>query len=363
MPHTERSIKINNLFVTALNNNVFPGASFAFSKWENGEYSRKTNYYGFAQVDPEKKALQEDSVFDLASLTKVLSTVPLLLNLLDKKKLSLDTELQSIFTFCPPDKSNITIEQLLSHRSGLAAHREYFKALMQLPSPKRENAILAMILEEDLVSVPGEKCCYSDLGFILLGFIVEKINGLSLTRLADNLIYKPLGLSNDLFYPSVHNKNKIEYVSTEKCSWTGKMLCGQVHDDNCRAMGEVAGHAGLFGTLHGVLSMCEYFLNQWKGRVQHPSYSNECLQRILEPVGNSGWTLGFDMVSETESSAGRYFSRGSVGHLGFTGTSFWIDPIQDCIVVLLTNRVHPTRDNWKIKEFRPVFHNIIMKKE
>ena len=362
MLQTERSLKVDNLFVSALNNNVFPGASFGFSKWHNGMYSRETNFYGYAQLDPEKKELQKDSVFDLASLTKVLSTVPLLLNLLDSNKINLETELQTIFSSCPSDKATITIAQLLCHRSGLAAHRDFFTALLQLPPKKRKKSLLTMILEDDLVSTPGESCCYSDLGFILLGFIIEKIHGTNLAQLAEELLYKPLDLSEDLFYPALSTRNNPEYVSTERCPWTRKMLCGKVHDDNCRAMGGVAGHAGLFGTLYGALSMCEHFLDQWQGRGQHPSYSNKSLQRILKPIENSGWTLGFDMVSETDSSAGHYFSRGSVGHLGFTGTSFWIDPIQDCIVVLLTNRVHPTRENWKIKNFRPIFHDTVMEK-
>ncbi len=217
------------------------------------------------------------------------------------------------------------------------------------------------IFKENLIAAPGEKSCYSDIGFILLGFIVEKITGVSLAEAAKDLLYGPLGLSDDLFYPSLQEKKNVDYVSTEKCPWTGNMLSGKVHDENCRAIGGVAGHAGLFGTLHGVLSMCEQFLDQWKGRGEHPAYSNKQLQRILEPVGNSGWTMGFDLVSESGSSSGNFFTKESVGHLGFTGTSFWIDPVKECIIVLLTNRVHPTRENWKIKEFRPVFHDLLMR--
>jgi serine-type D-Ala-D-Ala carboxypeptidase len=361
MKEKERVIKINNLFLTALNNNVFSGASFVFSKWKNGEYKHETNYYGFAQLYPEKKGLKSDTVFDLASLTKTLTTVPLLLTLLNTNKINIKTELRDIFPSCPTDKANISIRQLLSHSSGLAAHKEFFRDLIKLPVELRKKELLQMIFDEVLLTMPGEKSSYSDIGFMLLGFIIEKLTGESLAKYANDSLYSPFGLSEDLFYPSFKSNENRDYASTEKCLWSGKMLNGEVHDDNCRVLGGVAGHAGLFGTLHGVVSMCEQFLDQWKGRAKHTAYSNESLQRILEPVGNSGWTMGFDVVSETGSSSGNYFSKGSVGHLGFTGTSFWIDPVQECLIVLLTNRVHPTRENWKIKEFRPVFHDLLMK--
>lgn len=353
--------KIDKLFATALNSGVFPGASFAFSKWENGAYKRETSCYGYAQLEPDKKELRRNSVFDLASLTKALTTVPLLLILLKDYKINIQTQLQDIYPSIPSDKAQITIGQLLSHSSGLPAHKEYFIDLVKLPNKKRKKQLLTTIFKEVLVAVPGEKCSYSDLGFMLLGCIIEEVTGTSLAKLANNSLYTPLGLADDLFYPPFQSKENLKYVSTEKCLWKGVMLNGEVHDDNCRAIGGVAGHAGLFGTLHGVLSMCEQFLDQWKGRGEHPAYPKELLQRILEPVGNSGWTMGFDIVSESGSSSGNYFSKTSVGHLGFTGTSFWIDPVRECIIVLLSNRVHPTRENWKIKEFRPVFHDLLMK--
>jgi len=361
MNETSRKEKIDNLFITALNNNVFPGASYAFSKREQGGYKHESNIYGYAELYPYKIKLKRNSVFDLASLTKALTTVPLLLILFDKKRLSVKTKLRDIYPSCPLDKSQITIGQLLSHHSGFISHKEFYKDLVKVPVEQRKKLLLDTIFEEELISKPGVKSCYSDIGFMLLGFIIEKVTGMSLAKSANDLLYDPLNLSNDIFYPPVKIIEDLDYVSTEKCLWTEKMLNGQVHDDNCRAIGGVAGHAGLFGTLHGVMSMCEKFLDQWKGRGEHPEYSNEQLQRILEPVGNSGWTMGFDMVSESGSSSGNFFSKESVGHLGFTGTSFWIDPIQECIVILLTNRVHPTRENWKIKEFRPVFHDLLMR--
>ncbi len=358
----KRIKQIDNLFVSALNNNVFPGAAFAFSKRNGNAYKRLINYYGYAQLEPKKKELTTDTVFDLASLTKVLATVPLLLSLIDKGKIGFETSLGDIYVDCPEDKAEITISQLMSHCSGFVAHREFFNTLILLPEIERKKSLLNIILKDNLITPPGSVHCYSDIGYMLLGLIIEKLSGKKLSELANTVIYKPVGLEKDLFFPGTDSRH-LEYASTEKCPWTGKMLTGAVHDDNCRAMGGVAGHAGLFGTLFGVLSMAECFLDQWKGRGRHPAYPDTLLQRILEPVGNSGWTMGFDQVSDKGSSSGNYFSKKSVGHLGFTGTSLWIDPLRDCIVVLLTNRVHFGKENWKIKKFRPVFHDILMKEE
>lgn len=357
----KREKEISNLFVNALNDNVFSGSSFSFSKWSGKDYEREEGCYGLAELIPCKKQLSKYHIFDLASLTKPLATVPVLLNLFEKKLITPYTRLSEVYSLCPADKADITIQQLMSHSAGFIPHREYFRELIAFPKEDRNEQLLKKILSEKLSSKPGEQHCYSDIGFMLLGLVIEKITGTGLDKNADTQIFKPLKLQNDLFFPTLHGGVDRSYVSTEKCSWSHKMLCGTVHDDNCRALGGVAGHAGLFGTLQGVRSFCEQLLDQWKGRGKHPSYSNDILQSILKRVGNSSWTMGFDMVSQKGSSSGQYFSKESVGHLGFTGTSFWIDPGKECVAVLLTNRVHLGRDNWKIKKFRPVFHDLLMK--
>ena len=139
------------------------------------------------------------------------------------------------------------------------------------------------------------------------------------------------------------------------------MLSGVVHDENCRAVGGVAGHAGLFGTVEGVLELCNHLVRQLRGEETHPAYSNEKLRQLLTRHGESTWMYGFDTPSIKGSSSGMYFSDQSAGHLGFTGTSFWIDLARGISVVLLTNRVHPTRENYGIRKFRPLFHDIVMK--
>lgn len=356
----KKAEKIDKLFLKALNDNVFPGAAFSFSRWEGTDYTRYVKHYGCAELKPEKKELTKDHIFDLASLTKPLATVPVLLALFEKNIIQPQTRLAELFSICPPDKKEITIKNLMSHRAGFIAHKEYFTELVKIPEKDRKELLLKKIFKEKLLAEPGNNSYYSDIGFMLLGLIIEKITAKNLSELASEWIFTPSGLQNDLFFPGLSEKGGNLYVSTEKCLWSSEMLCGTVHDDNCRAMAGVAGHAGLFGTIQGVGSFCEQLLDQWQGRGQHPAYSNNMLKKILTRVDNSTWTMGFDMVSKKESSSGHYFSEETVGHLGFTGTSFWIDPVKNCIAVLLSNRVHPSRENLKIKKFRPIFHDLLL---
>ena len=251
----------------------------------------------------------------------------------------------------------------MSHSSGFVSHREYFNELIKISAKNRKEYLVKQILNEKLRFPKDDISCYSDLGFILLGLIIEKITGKKIDELSRDIIYTPLELQKDLIFPNSLEKRTHTYVDTGNCLWSKMRLSGLVHDDNCRVMGGVAGHAGLFGTLSGVMQFCEQLLDQWKDRAEHPAYSNKLLRKILKRVGESTWTMGFDTVSSQGSSAGKYFSGKSVGHLGFTGTSFWIDPEKDCIAVLLTNRVCYGVDNWKIKEFRPALHNLLMERE
>jgi len=140
-------------------------------------------------------------------------------------------------------------------------------------------------------------------------------------------------------------------------------MCGEVSDENCWILEGVAGHAGLFGRIGEVLDLVAMVLEIWQGRLSHPYLPREIVKEFLEAksrVKSSTWALGFDRPTPGSSSSGRYLSTRSVGHLGFTGTSFWIDPERDLAIVLLTNRVHPSRDNDRIKEFRPYFHDRVI---
>lgn len=353
------SQRLYTIFSYALDKKVFPGAAVGISLWNGNNYDRNIYYYGLAQIYPVTIKLTKDTFFDLASLTKALATVPALLSLMEEKKISWNLNLAKIFQDeIPKDKAQITIKQLMSHCSGLPAHNEYYKQLLKQTKSKKK--LFNWILQEKLIVPSGTDFIYSDLGFMLLGFIVEKISGKSLDEYVKKNIYKPLHLQNKIFFAQKEKRKGLFYAATERCPWTGKMLSGMVHDDNCRAIGGVAGHAGLFGTIEGVVQWCEYLLSQVKGRSNHPSYGNENLRKAVTKEGSFGWTPGFDTPSVTGSSSGQFFSTNSFGHLGFTGTSFWIDPQKELIIVLLTNRVHLSKQNELIKKFRPFFHDTVM---
>jgi CubicO group peptidase (beta-lactamase class C family) len=184
----------------------------------------------------------------------------------------------------------------------------------------------------------------------------------SLPRLFINP-YKPLGLENLFFLPLKESEIRPGHAcaATEDCPWRHKILEGEVHDDNAYVVGGVAGHAGLFGTARDIFGLLQHLLDTYTGKVASKVFQRETVQTFFECQQDQGrFALGFDTPTGLESSSGRYFSDHSVGHLGFTGTSFWMDLEEEVIVILLTNRVHPSRANEKIKDFRPMLHDTVM---
>lgn len=344
---------------------MFPGAAVGIVKGSSSGRQQWQGIYGNRQLEPSPLPLINDTFFDLASLTKPLATTLALLALIDDGLLSLDATLSDLLACAvSAEKKNITLRQLLSHSSGLVAHCPYYQQLKDIPQASRKAAMLEMILAEPLMASPGTKAIYSDLGFMLLGWIVEEKSGLQLDRFVRERIYQPLALEKNLFFRSLDNSWATGKVAaaTERCPWRHKVLVGEVSDDNCHVLGGVSGQAGLFGDLAAVLTLTTRLLDCWQGRASHPAFAKELLANFLKrdnSVPESSWALGFDTPSPQGSSAGRYFHPTSIGHLGFSGTSFWIDPTRDLIVVLLTNRIHPSRENSGIKEFRPRFHDAV----
>jgi len=350
------------LFEDALKKGIFPGAAAGYIC--RGDTKRgKIWTFGTTDIFRKKRVLAS-TFFDLASLTKPLVTVLSLLAVMKEKNVDITTPLKGLMKRnLPSHMEDMQIGQLMNHSSGLPGHRPYFQELIMLAElGDRKERIINRIFEEKLEYPVGCKHLYSDLGYILLGRIVEDITGSTLDMFWSEKILKPLYLHKKfLFNPKNVIQDTDLFAATEKCPWSGVVLSGIVHDENCRAMGGVAGHAGLFGTIDGVLQLCDHLLRQFRGEEEHPAYSNEQLHNILSRHDNSTWTYGFDTPSTIGSSSGHFFSNQSVGHLGFTGTSFWIDLQEGISVVLLTNRVNPTRENEKIKFFRPAFHDTLMK--
>jgi serine-type D-Ala-D-Ala carboxypeptidase len=360
------NINLNRVCNLGLDQGVFHGVSAAVSVREKTGRYRGLFTGGWTRNDEHREMVGRETLFDLASLTKPLCTTLCILHLMGQGDLTLDTPCRSVVdAHVPVDKKGITIGHLLAHCSGLPAYHEYFQTIKPVAARKNIQKILDLILSEPLLHKPGTTRVYSDLGFVLLAAIVEHMTGARLEQVFQNMITAPLNLSADLRFLPLEGEVRMAgrtFAATECCSWRKKVIQGEVHDEHCWLMGGVSGHAGLFGTAEAVLRLCEHILEVWQGRVSPMGRANALVQQALAFTNDTGNArLGFDTPTPGRSSSGRYFSPRSAGHLGFSGTSFWIDPDREVIMVLLTNRIHPARTNEKIKIFRPLFHDELMK--
>ncbi len=361
------NIYLNEVCRQGLEEGVFGGVSAAVSIFKNKVYKRGFFSGGLTRFDRADENVTKKTLFDLASLTKPLCTTLCVLYLVGIGKFNLEESYSSLMGLkISPEKRRIKIKNLLNHSSGLPSYKSYFKKFEPNCSSQNLSKIICEILEESLEFPTGTNCQYSDLDFILLGSLIERKIGIGLDNLYRMIITDPLNLSLDLCFLPVGKHsliNKEPIAATEVCGWRNKLLQGEVHDEHCWLSGGVTGHAGLFGNVNGVVTLCEKILDMWKDRGALEAFPNSLLQEAVtdkHPFGS--WCLGFDTPSLGKSSSGRYFSQRSVGHLGFSGTSFWIDPDRDIIIVLLTNRIHPSRENLKIRQFRPFFHDYLMKR-
>ena len=364
--------EIERAFAEGLKNRTFSGAVLLIGTADRILFHRcwGTTQWGGSPVDKATR-------FDLASLTKPLVTALLCAVAVERRWFTLDDVLGSFFAhdLVPSDKQSITVRQLLAHCSGLPAYLPFYRELIRQPFVARELELLSRILRTPLLASPGTTTVYSDLGFVVLGAILQSVLQGPLDQLAQQFIFQPLAISELEFLPfapssdptlppDLPQRQDFHFAATELCPWRRRLLLGEVHDENAYCLGGVAAHSGLFGTAAGVYQLLAHLLAAYQKQSASPLVSSDLLETIWrrqEIDGHSTWALGFDTPSAVNSTAGRFFSAGSVGHLGFTGTSFWMDLEQDVIVVLLTNRVHPTRHNESLREFRPLVHNLAMK--
>jgi CubicO group peptidase (beta-lactamase class C family) len=235
---------------------------------------------------------------------------------------------------------------------------------MGYESEERKRILREQILKDPLAYSPGKEYLYSDLGFMILEWIIEESAGMTMRKFVEQNFYQPLSLeSTFLSTASLPLPFKREiFAATEDCPWRRRVIQGEVGDENAWALGGYSGHAGLFGPAEEVYVIVKLLREHYLGK-RDDYLKPETVRTFFtrqDMVKGSDWCLGWDSPSEENSSAGRYFSRNSVGHTGFTGTSVWMDLDRDVFVILLTNRVHPTRDNEKIKTFRPKLHDLIM---
>jgi CubicO group peptidase (beta-lactamase class C family) len=316
---------------------------------------------GARSREPQAPAASLDTVFDLASLTKPLATALALMVLVDRGKLRLATPLGEILpsAWLPPDKQPLTLGSLLTHRAGLPAWRPFYQEVLAAPPAERPTLLERLAAATPLSHPPDTVTLYSDLGFMLLKAVVEQASGENLDQFCRAWLYQPLGLSILGFNPRRQpGGDNLAFAATEAGLIPGRFGAGAVHDENAWAAGGVAGHAGLFGPGREVFNLVACLYRAYGGELVGPLTPAAVRLFLTAPPG-ADRPCGFELPAgdPAQRAAGRYFSASSVGHLGFTGTSFWLDLASGQMVVLLTNRVHLGRDDKaKIAAFRPRFH-------
>ncbi len=341
---------------------VFPGASVAVYKDGEPVYEEAL---GYAELVPTRRSTTAETLYDLASLTKPLAASLIVARLVEEGLLYLKQRVSEILpeysrTRAGHDelKSRTEVWMLLSHAAGLPP---------SLPLYRFGRRDRAELLEEAARSFiccpPGSRAVYSDVGYIVLTALVERVSGERIDRLFEKLVARPLGLRRTVYNPLEHGFTEDQVASTELDPETGLPLRGVVHDENARALGGVSGHAGLFSTAAEVALMGSELLQAYLGR------SDRLLKRataatVLRPWadGENPYGLGWQVYRKGISrlfgdllTDGRAFC-----HTGFTGTSICVDVELRLVAVLLSNRVHPSRENTRIAGFRPVFHNLVV---
>jgi serine-type D-Ala-D-Ala carboxypeptidase len=326
--------------------------------------------FGARQLVPRMLPVFRDTLFDVASLTKAVVTSVLAMREVARGRLALELPVAELLPeFEGVDRARVTVRQLLSHSSGLPAHRPFWRQAATAASERRAISLLAA--REPLEYEPGARAVYSDLGFIVLGWLLERISGERLDVQARNQIAAPLGLTSTTFMSLSEPEARARVLgersiaATQLCAERHRVLIGEVDDMNAMAMGGIAGHAGLFSTAEELSQIAAALCRAWRGDDGGGSALavRDVVRAFWSPSGVAGstWRLGWDGPAAANSQAGTRFPRDGVGHLGFTGCSLWIDPARETWIVLLSNRVHPAipKDD-RFKRFRPMLHDAIV---
>jgi CubicO group peptidase (beta-lactamase class C family) len=335
---------------------TFPGAALAVTYQGDLIASQGFGQFTYEGNSPEVHA---DTIFDLASLTKVVATTPIAMLLHERGKLDLDEPLARTmpeFVSMAPkhqqsQRAAVTIRMLLAHSSGLPA----YERLYEFANTHRDLVHGAMTAR--LTAAPGTRAEYSDVGFILLGEVLASKAGLPLDLFARQEIFTPLGMSRTRFKPPAEWKSEMPPTENDE-KFRGRVIQGEVNDENAYVMAGVAGHAGVFASATDLSRFAECMLRGGSPILRHETVKL-FTQRESSPLGTTR-ALGWDTRSRPESSSGRFFSPTAFGHLGFTGTSLWIDPDRKLSVTLLTNRTWPDRASQDIRQLRPAVHDAIV---
>jgi CubicO group peptidase (beta-lactamase class C family) len=339
MTRVDLSAAVSPIIARAIADRVFPGAVIEVGG-ANGPIA--TFSAGTLTYDSGSPGVEARTIYDLASLTKVIGAAPLMAGEVTSGRMRLNDRVRHwIANWTGEDRQIVTLRDLLEHASGLPGHRQYFE------SRHGRASFEIAICEEPLEYAPRTNSIYSDPGFMLLGFAMENAANETLDRQFDRWRDRELGEDTELMYrPPEHLRPRI--APTEDTEH-GDERRGEVHDENALALGGVAAHAGLFGTVHAVGAVARW----WMKSPSLPLFATKTT------VPGSSRALAWDTMLHT-SSCGTKMSTNAIGHTGFTGTSLWIDPANDLYVVILTNRVHPTREGEGIQDVRRALHDGIV---
>ena len=343
---------VASMIERAIASRAFPAAAIEVGRRDRVLWNAA---FGRLTYAPDAPATVPGTIFDLASLTKVIATATLVMRAVDAGTLSLDDRIAGRL----PDwrgtgREHVTIADLLEHASGLTAYLPFFRD--HHGRAEFERAICTLPLEY----APRTRSSYSDLGFNLLAFILEDVNrapfgaqfgDLFRLKAEEYLAFRVKGDTAKI--------DKTRFAPTELDLWRGRLLQGEVHDENAWVLGGAAGHAGLFGTAAGVGAFARLVLRGFSGDATLANPATLARFARQSTVPGSSRALAWDTMLPT-SSCGTRLSPRAIGHTGFTGTSLWIDPTQDLYIVLLTNRVHPTRENNQIQQVRRAVHDAIV---
>jgi len=341
----------------AIKDKATPGATLAVG------FRGKVAIHAFGKLsyDAKSPAVKPTTMYDIASLTKVVATTTLVAKLAEGDfavPLDLDAKIERYLPEWasgpqPEWRHRVTVRHLLTHTSGLPPFKEYWR------TSKSKQDTLTKIFAEPLEYEPGTKEVYSDLGIILMAEIIERLTGRKLDDLANSFIFSPLGMKDSMYKPP--KKLWLTIAPTEiDNNYRHRLIQGEVHDENAFAIGGVSGHAGVFSTAPDLAAFCQMLLNG--GVYGHQRILRRAtVAQFTTPQQLSGGTRTLGWAVPTPGGlSGNYFSAHSYGHTGFTGTSIWIDPDRQLFVVFLTNRVHPTRENQKIQQVRRDLHDAVM---
>lgn len=323
-----------------------PGGQIAFVTKDEAGF----NHAGYAQTVDEEVMVDENTLYDIASLTKVVSTTTMALTLIEKGYFSLKTPLKQLLPEFRFD--NVLIQHVLSHTSGICFDDKAYKSL------HGRKQILDFVCAKELEFEPGTKVVYSDFGFVLLGFAIENIVG-RLDEYAKKVIFDPLKMNNTIYRPEDHNM-KQRCAATEITSDRG-LVKGEVHDGKAYRLDGLSGNAGLFSNSQDLSRFVRMLLNQGQleeNRILSKATINLFKKCYTEGL-NSRRTLGW-ICNDSNTHMGDYYSDKCIFHTGFTGTSIYVDFVRECGIILLTNRVHPNRDNNSIMELRDKVHNVML---